>query len=101
MKALNRFFRVLATLGVQLLYTITLYLTAVAFGGVLTTILLTVSELNQFYIPYPIWLIWLVVSVPIWIGFEIYVMVKTIKYFKQIKKKKDLQNQVLQNEIKK
>ena len=79
MRTVNRLLKFVAILVTQIFYSLGLYLTALAGAGCVCTLILAVSEVAGFELPLSVWQMWLILSVPVWIGFEVYVAVKVYR----------------------
>ena len=79
MKIVNRAFKFVTILVVQICYSFGLFLTALAGAGCVCTLILAVSEVAGLNLPLSVWKMWLILSVPVWIGFEVYVAIKVHK----------------------
>lgn len=80
MKIVNKLFKFVTILATQLFYSVGLYTTALALTGSVCTLTLVVSEVAGFKLPLSIWKMWLILSVPVWIGFEVYVGIKVYRF---------------------
>lgn len=96
---INRTIRTLGILVVQVLYSLNLYVTSLLFSGVATTVVLAVLEIIGKQIGVRIWLLWLVLAVPVWLGFEIYTIIKACKFLKSNDTKKKTQDEILKYEL--
>lgn len=79
MRTVNRLLKFVAILITQIFYSVGLYLIALAGTGCVCTLILAVSEMAGFKLPLSVWKMWLILSVPVWIGFEVYVGVKVYR----------------------
>jgi hypothetical protein len=96
----NRLFKAFAVLGTQVIYSLNLYFTSLLFSGIATTVVLAVLEIIGKSIGMKIWLFWLLLAVPVWLGFEIYTIIKAVKFLKSNDVRKKTQDEILKYELK-
>lgn len=79
MQVVNKLLKFVAILVIQIVYSFGLYLTALAGTGCLCTLILVISEVAGFKLPLSVLKMWLILSIPVWIGFEVYVGIKVYR----------------------
>ena len=78
MKILNRTFRFLATVAVQLVYSLGLYLIGLSLSGIACTVVFSFLDFTGRTAPIGIGKSWIFLSLIIWAVLEVYVSVKVI-----------------------
>lgn len=79
MKILNRAFRFLATVAVQLAYSLGLYFIGLSLSGIACTVVYAFLDFTGRTAPVGIGKSWILLSLIVWAVLEVYVAVKVIR----------------------
>lgn len=73
MRILSKAVKLIASIGVQLLYSLGLMLLSLVITGSLVTLVTAVLSMLGCELGVPVWKAWLLSALPLWLAFEIYV----------------------------